>query len=112
MKIREHLYRCHTQLIHCPRCNLGLASQQALIRHLSSKDRCEESSGVSNQKGNSIEGFDEEQGKKLKKRSQPGQSEDERWIEVYKILFPKDDHSRIPSPCELINSTSIFGKSN
>jgi hypothetical protein len=110
LKIREHLYRSH-RLIHCPRCNLGLY-QQDLIGHLSSKDPCEESSGVSNQKGNSIEGFGEEQEKKLRKRSQSGQIEDGKWIEVYKILFPKDDHSRIPLPCELINSTSIFGKSN
>lgn len=97
-RVKEHLYRSHARLIHCPRCNLGLASQQDLIGHLSSKDRCEESSGVSNQKSNSIEGFDEEQEKKLKKRSQSGLTENEKWIEVYKILFPTDDHSRIPSP--------------
>lgn len=97
-RMKEHLYRSHAQPIHCPRCNLNLASQQDLIEHLSSKDRCEESGGVSNQKGNSIEGFDEEQEKKLRRRSQSGQTENEKWIEVYKILFPKDDHSKIPSP--------------
>ena len=106
------MYRSHARPIYCPRCNLDLASQQDLIKHLSSKDRCEENTGVLNQKGNSIEGFDEEQEKKLKKRSQFGQTENENWIGVYKMLFPKDDHSKIPSPCKLTNSTSIFGKSN
>jgi hypothetical protein len=51
-----------------------------------------------------IEGFDKDQEKKLKsrKRSCPEQSEEDKWREVFRILFPDDEPSIMPSPCEFM----------
>jgi hypothetical protein len=46
------------------------------------------------------EGLDKEQEKKLKSKKKSSLSEEERWREVYKVLFPNDDEETIPSPCE------------
>jgi len=45
------------------------------------------------------EGFDNDQERQLKLRKRPaGQTEVERWIEMYRILFPEDPESMIPTP--------------
>lgn len=36
----------------------------------------------------------------LSKRAPRGQTEADRWKEVYIILFPNDDESQIPVPCK------------
>jgi hypothetical protein len=50
-----------------------------------------------------IEGFDQKQEEKLKsrKRNHLNQTEEQRWKEVYSILFPEGDEQDIPSPCRL-----------
>jgi hypothetical protein len=46
------------------------------------------------------EGLDKEQEKKLKSKKKSSLSEEEKWREIYKILFPHDDEEAMPSPCE------------
>jgi hypothetical protein len=37
---------------------------------------------------------------KCRKRPIKFQTEDEKWKDMYKILFPDDDQSKVPSPCK------------
>jgi hypothetical protein len=47
-----------------------------------------------------LEGFDKDQERQLKskKKSQVYQTEDEKWKSVYRILFPEDSDTDIPTP--------------
>lgn len=45
------------------------------------------------------EGFDKEQAKELKKRRRTPAREVEKWRDMYRILFPDDAESAMPSPC-------------
>jgi hypothetical protein len=49
-----------------------------------------------------IEGFDKLQLERLRsrKKSQTEPSEEDKWRDVYRILFPIDDDFAMPSPCE------------
>lgn len=46
------------------------------------------------------EGIDREQEILLRKKKKKG-SEEEKWLDVYRTLFPDEDGDLIPSPCEL-----------
>ncbi len=46
------------------------------------------------------QGIDEVKEKGLRKRPKGG-TEEEKWIEIYKILFPDEDGALLPSPCKL-----------
>jgi len=50
----------------------------------------------------SVEGVTDEVKKHLqsRKKSYPGQSDAERWKEIYHVLFPSVPNEAIPSPCE------------
>ncbi|KAI8295674.1 hypothetical protein K4K59_004505 [Colletotrichum sp. SAR11_240] len=75
---REHLYRCHKQKPHCTKCGEPFADE----------------SGKFLQR---FEGFNEEQEAKLKdKKRKRGESNEEKWKDIFKILFP--DTVEIPSP--------------
>ncbi|KAL2008441.1 hypothetical protein VTN00DRAFT_6635 [Thermoascus crustaceus] len=93
-RMKEHLYRRHALPIRCPRCYQSFKSDEALKNHQRAPQSCEVC------EEDTIEGFDKEQEKKLKsrKRSSLKQSEEDRWREVYRILFPDDLPSSIPSP--------------
>jgi hypothetical protein len=46
-------------------------------------------------------GIDKEVEKKLRqKKRKKGQSEVEKWKDIYRILFPDVPENQIPSPCE------------
>ena len=53
-----------------------------------------------------VEGVTHQQLEKLKskKKISPDQSEEDRWKEVYKILFPTE---RVPSPCTSFRDSNI-----
>jgi hypothetical protein len=51
-----------------------------------------------------VEGFDKQQEKKLKSRKRSTLSEEEKWRETFRILFPDDEEENIPSPCEYIET--------
>lgn len=50
-----------------------------------------------------VEGFTPSQEKQLrsKKKLQPNMTEEDKWFQVYTILFPEDDPQDAPSPCKL-----------
>ena len=49
-----------------------------------------------------MEGFNRTQESLLRSRRKDGQelTEEEKWYKVYRILFPNDDHTNMPSPCK------------
>ncbi|KAI8304666.1 hypothetical protein K4K61_005981 [Colletotrichum sp. SAR11_59] len=76
----------------CPRCRTTFSAEAEVREHLKSQSLCEVLEGVS------VEGFDEVQEKQLKskKRGRVVKSEQDKWREIYRILFP--DSSEIPDP--------------
>lgn len=46
------------------------------------------------------EGFSEEQEKALKVRKATGQTDLERWNDIWGILWPRDSESDIRNPCQ------------
>jgi len=94
--IREHLYRRHALPIHCARCCLIFKSEAELREHYRSLNTCD------TRDDEPPEGFDNEQEKKLRcrKRSTHTQTEEEKWKEMYRTLFPNDDEATFPSPCK------------
>lgn len=47
------------------------------------------------------EGFTKDQEKKLRsrKKAQPNMTDEDKWVEIYMILFPDDDPDSVPTPC-------------
>ncbi|KAJ0347969.1 hypothetical protein KNSL1_005990 [Colletotrichum chrysophilum] len=91
-RLKEHLHRTHRQKPNCPRCRMTFSAEAEVREHLKSQSLCEVLEGVS------VEGFDEVQEKQLKskKRGRVVKSEQDKWREIYRILFP--DNSEIPDP--------------
>lgn len=94
---REHLYRCHAQLINCPRCHEIFNTDQAKDEHTAAEVRCEALT-----RGAPLEGFNLTQEKLLrsKKKAHKQMTEEEKWMEVYLILFPDLDPENLPTPCK------------
>lgn len=96
--VREHLYRCHRlPSFQCIRCRMTFKSSEKLLQHSQADTACSVARDESGQ-----EGISHEQLLKLKsrKRNREASSEHERWIHIYKILFPVD--YLIPSPCKFL----------
>jgi len=92
-RMKEHLYRAHAQSIYCPRCYATFDADMDLSNHLRSA-HCLVS------EPQPIEGIDRETLKSLRKRSPVSRPEEEKWRDVYHLLFPNVDLEDIPSPCE------------
>jgi hypothetical protein len=45
-------------------------------------------------------GFSKAQEDLLRRRARSTKSENEKWNEIYRILFPNDDEEKMPSPCQ------------
>jgi hypothetical protein len=82
----------------CRRCYEGFESDDELVAHQRSDTPCRVK--VSHER----EGIDEAQERKLRARSATAKTEYQRWIDVYRILFPNDDPSTIPHPCKCLPS--------
>jgi hypothetical protein len=91
---REHLYRAHAQPIQCPRCYKVVETDADLFDHLRGEP-CEVSAPQA------IEGISREQLKVLRKRAAPCRLEEEKWRDVYRLLYPTVLETEIPSPCKL-----------
>lgn len=93
---REHLYRCHAQQsLSCPRCVAAFENQKDLDDHLRSLEPCK----VANRKDGLQQTISPEQMDKLKKRKGLyGQSDVQKWFEIWHVLFP--GHHPPESPCE------------
>lgn len=97
---REHLYRCHQISPHCKRCWRTFKTQQQLDSHITvaATDICDV------QSGNPPTGITPAVERQLRsrKKSHPNQTDEERWKDIYKILFPNVE---IPSPCKFPKGT-------
>jgi hypothetical protein len=92
-RMKEHLYRAHAQSIYCPRCYATFDADVDLSNHLRSA-QCQVSAPQP------IEGIDRETLKTLRKRSPALRLEEDKWRDVYHLLFPDVAFDDIPSPCK------------
>jgi DNA-directed RNA polymerase subunit M/transcription elongation factor TFIIS len=88
--IREHIYRRHSLKNVCPRCFVGFENHDELQRHQRAETPCKL------EKVNVPEMINEDQEKKLHTRAKPNCSEEDKWQEMYRIIFPD---AKVPSPC-------------
>lgn len=91
---REHLYRRHLlPRYQCNRCFEDLQSLAGLTEHQRLQTPCPLEDPEPQ------EGIDEDQERRLraKRRNKGKLSEEDKWVEVYRLLFPGDE--LIPSPC-------------
>ncbi|KAI0602337.1 hypothetical protein F4775DRAFT_237042 [Biscogniauxia sp. FL1348] len=92
---REHLYRKHLLPKHvCLRCRKPFREQKDLEDHLRADARCEKVELVP------VLGIDEATESKLRMRKKysPDVTEEQRWKDIYIILFPKANPRSVPSP--------------
>ncbi|KAH7089661.1 hypothetical protein FB567DRAFT_618902 [Paraphoma chrysanthemicola] len=90
-RMKEHLYRAHAQSIYCPRCYTMFDTDTDLSNHLRSA-HCQVSAPQP------IEGIDRETLKALRKRSPALRLEEDKWRDVYHLLFPDVGVEDTPSP--------------
>jgi predicted methyltransferase len=90
---REHLYRRHYK-IHCQRCKQVFSDARQLNNHEMSAERCEVIDAVS---PGDITAYQEKQ-LKSRKHTAKRQTDEEKWADIYRLLFPGEE--RVPSPCK------------
>lgn len=94
---REHIYRRHRLPPQCDRCYLSFRSVNELREHNRSRDVC----ALQPPPANTSVGMNEYQERQLKRRTLfSGLTEIAKWTKMYRILFPDEDESMIPTPCE------------
>ncbi len=92
LRCREHIYHRHSLKSFCPRCYEQFDEPEALKNHQRADVPCRVKAPVS-------EGIiTEEQHKQLHTRAKPHCSEEAKWEEMCRILFPNE---KVPSPCAL-----------
>jgi len=93
---REHLYRSHALPIFCPRCYEHFKDEAMLHDHQRATNPCARRPEMT------IEGFNKLQEKKLRsrKKSHSALSEEDKWKDMYRVLFPGDNETCMPSPCK------------
>lgn len=97
---REHLYRAHAEPIQCPRCYIAVETDADLRNHT----RGEQCSVAEPQ---IMEGITRDQLRTLRKRAAPCRLEEDKWMDVYQLLFPDVLEADVPSPCKSLTSLSI-----
>ncbi|KAI1330759.1 hypothetical protein F5Y16DRAFT_396248 [Xylariaceae sp. FL0255] len=101
-RLKEHLYRKHLlPKFRCARCTLPFANNEALEAHQRADEPCKKSNLIPQ------EGIDVGMEEKLKRRKKQGSAvtDEERWKEIYLILFPNTDRKAIPSPYAIHSQT-------
>jgi hypothetical protein len=78
----------------CPGCYRCFSEEKGLAAH--TKDgTCHRANN-----GQRLEGLTADQVKQLRKRKREADKpEDKKWREMYRIVFPNEDASLVPSPC-------------
>jgi hypothetical protein len=105
--VREHLYRRHALPIRCPRCCAEFSNDVELINHSRQRNACDLTIL------DLVEGFDKSQEKKMRSRKKTSAiTETEKWVEIYKILFPDDEEDLMPSPCQYTPLQNMTGSRN
>ncbi|KAK1990637.1 hypothetical protein LX36DRAFT_754048 [Colletotrichum falcatum] len=94
-RVKEHIYRNHALPITCPRCHEEFADDRLRDSHLRASEQCE----VRDQ-APAVEGIDSTQKELLRcrRRAHKHMAEADKWCEMYTILFPDANPTRLPSP--------------
>ncbi|KAL2258177.1 hypothetical protein VTK26DRAFT_8624 [Humicola hyalothermophila] len=94
-RVKTHLYRRHQLPIQCPRCWEAFKADGELQQHLQQDPPC---TIQENQMYH--DGFTKDQEKRLRsrRRIQAEMTDEDKWREIYRILFPDDDETTMPSP--------------
>lgn len=92
-RMKEHLYRSHSQPIFCPICYSTFKSDKDQSNHVRLQ-QCQRSDPQN------IEGIDRETVFTLRKRTTASRLEEDKWRDVYHVLFPEVSEADIPSPCK------------
>ncbi|KAL2264225.1 hypothetical protein VTK26DRAFT_57 [Humicola hyalothermophila] len=87
-RVKEHVYRRHSLKNLCPRCFEHFDKPEALKSHQRAETPCR-------LKQMAIDAITEEQEIKLRKRAKAQCSEEEKWEEMYRVIFPDEN---APSP--------------
>ncbi|KAF8859289.1 hypothetical protein BDZ45DRAFT_725399 [Acephala macrosclerotiorum] len=89
-RLKAHLYRYH-RIHQCPRCKGIFDSEEDLDAHVEATEGCEA------KPDRQVEGVTGRMMERLRsrKKTYPGQTEADRWREVYQLLFPSEE---VPSP--------------
>ncbi|KAK8026093.1 hypothetical protein PG990_003916, partial [Apiospora arundinis] len=90
----------------CPRCGDPFDDAKKLNAHLRSDDPCRKKDIAAAQ------GIDEQQEKKLKERKRVGSSvsDEQRWRDIYMILFPEANKNSLPSPYYDVTDAEEYAK--
>ncbi|KAH7009713.1 hypothetical protein EDB80DRAFT_572751 [Ilyonectria destructans] len=93
-RVKEHLYRSHLLPITCPRCHEAFGSEKTQLEHLTAEKPCQK------REKPKLEGVDSSTEKILRSRKhmQKHKTEEDRWREIYIILFPGTNAESIPHP--------------
>lgn len=95
---REHLYRCHTIGKHtCSRCLKRCKNAAELLAHQRAAVPCETRTDAFPE-GTMLPS--QEEILRVKKRVPPNTTEEDRWNEMYMVLFPDADVEALPTPCK------------
>lgn len=98
-RVKEHLYRCHTIGKHtCSRCLKKCKSASELLAHQRASVPCETRTDAFPE-GTMMPS--QEEALRIKKRVPPNTTEEQRWNEVYLVLFPEETGA-LPSPCKFL----------
>lgn len=87
------MFRQHALPVHCSRCYTVFKCDTELVTHQRLPEGCEVRTVEL------PEGYNREQEGILRRKRKLAGSEEEKWRAMYKILFPDDDESDIPTPC-------------
>jgi hypothetical protein len=101
------MYRRYTLSIRCARCCESFQEENELEIHHRQPHSCE----LKQQERE--EGINKEQEKIMRRRQKSTLSEEAKWKELFKIIFPDDDEDMMPSPCQypllsIMYSPNIF----
>ncbi|KAI9642097.1 hypothetical protein NHQ30_009968 [Ciborinia camelliae] len=89
-RVKGHLYR-HHRIFQCQRCKRLFSNQQEVNDHLKQQEACEllkdvQEDGITNEMVERL---------RSKKKTHRSQSEEDRWKEMYRIIFPTE---AVPDP--------------
>ncbi|OTB16406.1 hypothetical protein K445DRAFT_366364 [Daldinia sp. EC12] len=107
-RLKEHLYRAHRLPKHvCPRCYNSFEDGKDLAKHIRADVPCKILDVVP-----VLQGIDEATEAKLKVRRKncPDMTDEQRWAEIYKILFPNANLNAMPTPYYDGNDSLGFSK--
>lgn len=104
-RVKEHLYRCHTIGKHtCSRCLNKYKSAAELLAHQRAAVSCETRTDAFSE-GTMFPS--QEEALRVKKRVPPNTTEEQRWNEVYMVVFPEEQADALPTPCKFPAAVSI-----